>query len=47
MGMFWEGGRETSDKEVSVGLVWENDDVLAPWSMALSSAGESGTIDGF
>lgn len=47
MGMFWEGGRETNDEEVSVGLIWENDDVLAPWSMALSSAGESGTIDGF
>lgn len=38
------GGR---DKQWSVGLIWENDDVLAPWSMALSPAGESGTIDGF
>ena len=40
------GGRDTGDKQLSVGLIWENDDVLAPWSMALSPAGESGTIDG-
>lgn len=40
------GGRDTDDA-LSAGLIWENDDVLAPWSMALSPAGESGTIDEF
>lgn len=47
MGMFWGRGRDTNDEEVIVGLSWENDDVLAPRSMALSPAGVSGTIDRF
>lgn len=47
MGMFGEEERETNDEEASVGLIGENDDVFAPWSMALSPAGESGTIDSF
>lgn len=47
MGMFGDGGMETNDEEVSVVLVWGNDDILALWSMALSPAGEPGTIDVF
>lgn len=47
MEMFGVGRRDTDDEEVRVALIWENDGVLTPWSMALSPAGESGTIDGF
>lgn len=45
MKMFGAGNLD--DEEVSVGCIWENDDVLAPWSMAVSPAGESETVDGF
>lgn len=41
------GVGDLDDKEVSVGSVWEKDDVLAPWFMALSPAGESGKVDVF
>lgn len=47
----WEclrrGMKKPMMKRLSVVFIWENDDSLAPWSMAVSPAGESGTIDGF
>lgn len=47
----WEclgmGEWETNDEEVSVSFLWENDDILAPRFMAVSPAGEPGTINGF